>query len=185
MFPAFPFHSHHMLHPYHPISPDVPSDFRAFYPYTPNEVKHRKRTTSTQLRTLESVFKRDTKPNAAVRNQLAEQLKMTPRGVQVRSRPLISLLRSATPVVHWQVWFQNRCALYSEGWLVLILIPRIIHVDAPKRRARPTKQRQAQSKSRVHLQVPQRHRVLLQSLRGWAIQLPWIIKRLRGNSLKR
>ncbi|PFH50882.1 hypothetical protein AMATHDRAFT_3515 [Amanita thiersii Skay4041] len=69
---------------------DPPTDFRAFYPYTPNEVKHRKRTTSTQLRALENVFKRDTKPNAALRNQLAEQLKMTPRGVQV--------------------WFQNRRA---------------------------------------------------------------------------
>ncbi|KAK2463165.1 hypothetical protein APHAL10511_004820 [Amanita phalloides] len=89
MFPHFP-SSHHMLHPYHSVSPDTPSDFRAFYPYTPNEVKHRKRTTSTQLRTLESVFKRDTKPNATLRNQLAEQLKMTPRGVQV--------------------WFQNRRA---------------------------------------------------------------------------
>ncbi|KAM6502487.1 hypothetical protein JOM56_002464 [Amanita muscaria] len=91
MFPHFPLHSHpDMLHPYHPASPDLPSDFRAFYPYTPNEVKHRKRTTSTQLRTLENVFKRETKPNAALRNQLAEELKMTPRGVQV--------------------WFQNRRA---------------------------------------------------------------------------
>lgn len=169
MFPAFPFHSHHMLHPYHPISPDVPSDFRAFYPYTPNEVKHRKRTTSTQLRTLESVFKRDTKPNAALRNQLAEQLKMTPRGVQVRFHPLIPSLRSTAPVVHWQVWFQNRCAfLLRGGWLMLILIPHFIHVDAPKRRPRPTRPRQPQSKSRVHLQVLQRLilRVLLQSPRG-------------------
>jgi hypothetical protein len=60
-----------------------PSDFRAFYPYTPNEVKHRKRTTSAQLKILESVFKRDTKPNAALRNELATQLDMTARGVQV------------------------------------------------------------------------------------------------------
>ncbi|KAF8622734.1 hypothetical protein AX15_006824 [Amanita polypyramis BW_CC] len=90
MFPRFPFHSHHMLHPYQPISPDSPTDFRTFYPYTPNEVKHRKRTTSAQLRTLEGVFRRDTKPNAALRNKLAEELKMTPRGVQV--------------------WFQNRRA---------------------------------------------------------------------------
>lgn len=67
-----------------------PSDFRAFYPYTPNEVKHRKRTTSAQLKILEGVFKRDTKPNAALRNELAAQLDMTARGVQV--------------------WFQNRRA---------------------------------------------------------------------------
>ena len=59
-------------------------DFRAFFPYTPNEVKHRKRTTSTQLKVLESIFKRDTKPNAALRNELALQLDMTARGVQVR-----------------------------------------------------------------------------------------------------
>ncbi|KAF8345966.1 hypothetical protein F5887DRAFT_964296, partial [Amanita rubescens] len=111
MFPGFPFHSHHMLHPYHPISPDVPSDFRAFYPYTPNEVKHRKRTTSAQLRTLENVFKRDTKPNAALRNQLAEQLKMTPRGVQVSSTlSLIPSTRSQALAAHWKVWFQNRRA---------------------------------------------------------------------------
>ncbi|KAF8633309.1 hypothetical protein AX17_004483 [Amanita inopinata Kibby_2008] len=81
-----------MLHPYlPPVDPaESAPDFRAFYPYTPNEVKHRKRTTSTQLRALENVFRQDTKPNAAIRNQLAEQLKMTPRGVQV--------------------WFQNRRA---------------------------------------------------------------------------
>ncbi|KAG6918543.1 hypothetical protein DXG01_013633 [Tephrocybe rancida] len=65
-------------------------DFRAFYPYTPNEVKHRKRTTTTQLRTLEAVFKRDTKPNGPLRVELAAQLGMTARGVQV--------------------WFQNRRA---------------------------------------------------------------------------
>ncbi|KAF5317389.1 hypothetical protein D9611_004031 [Ephemerocybe angulata] len=65
-------------------------DFRAFFPYTPNEVKHRKRTTSAQLKVLENIFKRDTKPNAALRNELAVQLDMTARGVQV--------------------WFQNRRA---------------------------------------------------------------------------
>lgn len=59
-------------------------DFRAFYPYTPNEVKHRKRTTPAQLKTLESVFKRDTKPNGPLRVDLATRLGMSPRGVQVR-----------------------------------------------------------------------------------------------------
>lgn len=63
-------------------------DLRTFYPYTPNEVKHRKRTTSAQLKVLEGIFKTDTKPNAALRTRLALQLDMTPRGVQV--------------------WFQNR-----------------------------------------------------------------------------
>jgi hypothetical protein len=67
-----------------------PTDYRAFYPYTPNEVKHRKRTTSAQLKVLEGIFKRDTKPNAALRTELASQLNMTARGVQV--------------------WFQNRRA---------------------------------------------------------------------------
>ncbi|KAG5652392.1 hypothetical protein H0H81_005149 [Sphagnurus paluster] len=66
-----------------PSSPDFRADFRAFFPYTPNEVKHRKRTTTTQLRTLEAVFKRDTKPNAPLRTELAAQLGMSPRGVQV------------------------------------------------------------------------------------------------------
>ena len=60
-------------------------DFRTFYPYNPSEVKHRKRTTRSQLKVLEETFKRETKPNAALRKQLAAQLEMTPRGVQVRS----------------------------------------------------------------------------------------------------
>jgi hypothetical protein len=72
-----------------PMDPSA-VDFRAFYPYTPNEVKHRKRTTSTQLKTLETIFKRDTKPNGPLRVELAAKLGMTPRGVQV--------------------WFQNRRA---------------------------------------------------------------------------
>ncbi|KAF4567525.1 hypothetical protein EYR40_006527 [Pleurotus pulmonarius] len=66
------------------------TDFRAFFPYTPNEVKHRKRTTSAQLKVLETIFKSDTKPNASRRKDLASQLDMTARGVQV--------------------WFQNRRA---------------------------------------------------------------------------
>ncbi|KXN85341.1 Homeobox protein HD-10 [Leucoagaricus sp. SymC.cos] len=68
----------------------LPDDFRTFYPYTPNEVKHRRRTTSAQLKVLESIFRVDTKPNATLRNDLAAQLGMTARGVQV--------------------WFQNRRA---------------------------------------------------------------------------
>ncbi|THH21176.1 hypothetical protein EUX98_g8444 [Antrodiella citrinella] len=65
-------------------------DMRTFYPYQPNEVKHRKRTTRSQLKVLEDVYKYDTKPNATLRKKLAEELGMTPRGVQV--------------------WFQNRRA---------------------------------------------------------------------------
>jgi hypothetical protein len=58
-------------------------DFRTFYPYIPNEVKHRKRTSRAQLKVLEDVFRKDTKPNAALRKKLAKQLDMTARGVQV------------------------------------------------------------------------------------------------------
>ena len=58
-------------------------DFRTFYPYNPSEVKHRKRTTRSQLKILEDTFKRETKPNAALRKSLAAELEMTPRGVQV------------------------------------------------------------------------------------------------------
>ncbi|KAK7692980.1 hypothetical protein QCA50_004621 [Cerrena zonata] len=65
-------------------------DMRTFYPYQPNEVKHRKRTTRSQLKVLEDVYSYDTKPNASLRKKLAEELGMTPRGVQV--------------------WFQNRRA---------------------------------------------------------------------------
>ena len=52
--------------------------------YQPNEVKHRKRTTRPQLKVLEDVYKYDKKPNANLRKKLADELQMTPRGVQVR-----------------------------------------------------------------------------------------------------
>ncbi|KAJ7861106.1 hypothetical protein B0H14DRAFT_3134698 [Mycena olivaceomarginata] len=63
-----------------------PTDYRAFYLCTANEVKHRKRTTSAQLKVLGSIFERDTKPNAALRTELAAQLNMTARGVQFQNR---------------------------------------------------------------------------------------------------
>src|SRR5882762_329935 len=59
-------------------------DFRNFFPYVPNEVKHRKRTSNDQAKVLESVFDRNTKPDSALRQRLADELDMTPRGVQVR-----------------------------------------------------------------------------------------------------
>ncbi|KAI6121427.1 hypothetical protein F5141DRAFT_1061173 [Pisolithus sp. B1] len=40
-------------------------DFRTFFPYIPNEVKHRKRTSRSQLKVLEDVYRKDTKPNAS------------------------------------------------------------------------------------------------------------------------
>ncbi|ORX95944.1 Homeodomain-like protein, partial [Basidiobolus meristosporus CBS 931.73] len=52
--------------------------------------KHRKRTTKSQFRVLERAFQENPKPNNAVRRTLAQELSMTPRGVQV--------------------WFQNRRA---------------------------------------------------------------------------
>jgi hypothetical protein len=58
-------------------------DFREFYPYIPNEIKHRKRTTQAQLEILEQTFAHDKKPNGVMRANLARQLEMTPRGVQV------------------------------------------------------------------------------------------------------
>ncbi|KAG8825537.1 hypothetical protein FRC19_011192 [Serendipita sp. 401] len=62
----------------------------SFYPYRPNEVKHRKRTTRQQLKVLEETFRTTQKPDGNVRKSLALQLDMTPRNVQV--------------------WFQNRRA---------------------------------------------------------------------------
>jgi hypothetical protein len=64
------------------------ADFREFYPYIPNEIKHRKRTTQAQLEILEQTFAHDKKPNGVMRANLARQLDMTPRGVQVNSRIL-------------------------------------------------------------------------------------------------
>ncbi|KAJ7188086.1 hypothetical protein C8R46DRAFT_1053602, partial [Mycena filopes] len=90
MLPRLPHPPSPAYDPWSMPHPMDPTDYRAFYPYTPNEVKHRKRTTSAQLKVLEGVFKRDTKPNAALRTELAATLGMTARGVQV--------------------WFQNRRA---------------------------------------------------------------------------
>lgn len=94
-------------------------DFREFYPYIPNEIKHRKRTTQAQLEVLEQTFAHDKKPNGVMRANLARELDMTPRGVQASSQ---TLTRSPQIYHHSdlfiaansQVWFQNRCALTSH-----------------------------------------------------------------------
>ncbi|KAI7852927.1 homeobox domain-containing protein, partial [Circinella umbellata] len=52
--------------------------------------KHRRRTSKMQFRILETAFEENPKPSAAKRQALAEELDMTPRGVQI--------------------WFQNRRA---------------------------------------------------------------------------
>ncbi|KAI8874915.1 homeobox-domain-containing protein [Backusella circina FSU 941] len=64
-------------------------DFRPTF-YNPFEIKHRRRTSRAQLKVLEKSFTENAKPNATVRRILAQQLEMTPRGVQI--------------------WFQNRRA---------------------------------------------------------------------------
>jgi hypothetical protein len=70
----------------------------------------RKRTSRGQLKVLEDTFRKDTKPNAALRKNLAGELDMLPRAAQVSftsfdvnfSRPDDHL--ACQP----QVWFQNR-----------------------------------------------------------------------------
>lgn len=64
-------------------------NFRTSF-YNPFEIKHRKRTSRAQFKVLEKTFQENPKPSASVRRWLAQQLVMTPRGVQV--------------------WFQNRRA---------------------------------------------------------------------------
>ncbi|KAJ9476289.1 Homeobox domain-containing protein [Pseudozyma hubeiensis] len=61
-----------------------------FYPLNPFEIKHRRRTTKTQFRVLESTFREVPKPNATLRKQISAQLDMPVRAVQI--------------------WFQNRRA---------------------------------------------------------------------------
>ncbi|KAL1919245.1 uncharacterized protein VTP21DRAFT_1937 [Calcarisporiella thermophila] len=58
--------------------------------YNPFETRHRRRTSRAESRILEKVFATNPKPCAMTRNQLAEQLQMSPRSVQI--------------------WFQNRRA---------------------------------------------------------------------------
>jgi len=64
-------------------------DFKPTF-YNPFEVKHRRRTSRSQFKVLEKTFNENPKPNATIRRVLAQNLNMTPRGVQV--------------------WFQNRRA---------------------------------------------------------------------------
>ncbi|KAJ6543106.1 hypothetical protein B0H19DRAFT_957626, partial [Mycena capillaripes] len=42
-----------------------------------------KRASSAELNILEGIFKRDNKPNAALRNEIARQLNLTPRKIQI------------------------------------------------------------------------------------------------------
>ncbi|KAI8377300.1 homeobox domain-containing protein [Blakeslea trispora] len=58
--------------------------------YNPFEIKHRQRTSRSQLKALEKAFATNPKPNGKLRQILAENLSMSPRGIQV--------------------WFQNRRA---------------------------------------------------------------------------
>ncbi|KAG8694946.1 hypothetical protein FRC08_008164 [Ceratobasidium sp. 394] len=74
-------------YPY-PAYPAQPGFVTAFW--NPYEVKHRRRTSRAQLAVLEHEFDADPKPNAEKRRNLANQLNMTPRAIQV--------------------WFQNRRA---------------------------------------------------------------------------
>ena len=71
----------------HAVDDSTAVEFRNFYPYIPNEVKHRKRTSNDQAKVLEGVFDRNAKPDSALRQRLANELDMTPRGVQVRLEP--------------------------------------------------------------------------------------------------
>ncbi|KAK4057336.1 hypothetical protein OIO90_001833 [Microbotryomycetes sp. JL221] len=68
----------------------VPSTSSPTSMYDPLKTKHRRRTTSEQLKVLEYHFDRNHKPDMTLRRVLAEQLGMTPREIQV--------------------WFQNRRA---------------------------------------------------------------------------
>lgn len=68
-------------------------DFRNFFAYIPNEVKHRKRTTRDQAKVLETVFDRNTKPDSILRQRLATELGMSARGVQVSVVSLVMGLK--------------------------------------------------------------------------------------------
>ncbi|KAF8948149.1 hypothetical protein BGZ47_006257 [Haplosporangium gracile] len=63
--------------------------------YNPYDIKRRRRTSRSQFKTLEKAFIENPKPNASTRQQLAQRLSMTPRGIQV--------------------WFQNRRAKKKQA----------------------------------------------------------------------
>ncbi|KAH8833259.1 hypothetical protein DL96DRAFT_718013 [Flagelloscypha sp. PMI_526] len=61
-------------------------DPSTFFPYIPSDAaagrESRRIGSVARNKALQGVFKTNTKPNAALRKQLADQLEMTPRGVQ-------------------------------------------------------------------------------------------------------
>jgi hypothetical protein len=75
-------------------------DFRTFFPYIPTEVTHRKRTSHTQLKVLEDIFRKDTKPNAVLHKKLAAELDMLPCAVQVCYILLVSICCILTSCSH-------------------------------------------------------------------------------------
>lgn len=81
--------NYYLGYPPHQPHLDTNEDFRTAF-YNPFEIKHRRRTSRAQLKVLEKSFDENPKPNATTRRLLAQQLDMTPRGVQI--------------------WFQNRRA---------------------------------------------------------------------------
>ncbi|GAC71584.1 transcription factor [Moesziomyces antarcticus T-34] len=83
--PSFGTHSGYVSY----LAPQSAHDSR-FYALNPFEIKHRRRTTKTQFRVLESTFREVPKPNATLRKQISAQLDMPVRAVQI--------------------WFQNRRA---------------------------------------------------------------------------
>jgi hypothetical protein len=64
-------------------APQIQMAETTFFPYMPGCTKRRKRTPAHARKVLEEAFERDTKPNGAQRQMLAEELDMTPRNVQV------------------------------------------------------------------------------------------------------
>jgi hypothetical protein len=67
----------------------APNNFNPNF-YNPFEIKHRRRTSRAQFKVLEQAFVDNPKPSGRIRQGLAQELAMSPRGVQV--------------------WFQNRRA---------------------------------------------------------------------------
>ncbi|KAF8058760.1 hypothetical protein FPV67DRAFT_517102 [Lyophyllum atratum] len=79
-------------HAYEPSPADPPTapylhelqTDRPIYPYTPEELENWNNTSRPQKLTLEAVFQRNVSPDASSRAQLADELGMSTRQVQVR-----------------------------------------------------------------------------------------------------
>ncbi len=87
--------------------------------YNPTGPRSRTRTTDSQLKVLLEVYAQDRRPTNARKREIADQIGMTVKQVQVCFHfPFSFLYKHSVVLIFFghdcQVWFQNRCVFLSS-----------------------------------------------------------------------